>query len=87
MPRISYFYGIAIWMYFNEGVHAEPHFHARYAGYEASLSFGGEVLVGWLPARALRFVEEWTAVHANELQANWDRARDGKALHPIEPLA
>jgi len=32
LPRISFFYGIAIWMYWNEGVHARPHFHARYAG-------------------------------------------------------
>ena len=29
MPRVSFFYGIGIWMYFNEGVHNRPHFHAR----------------------------------------------------------
>ncbi len=32
VPRISSFYGIAISMYWNEGVHARPHFHARYSG-------------------------------------------------------
>jgi hypothetical protein len=32
MPRISYFYGIGIWMYWNEGGHTLPHFHARYGG-------------------------------------------------------
>ena len=36
MPRVSFFYGIGIWMYFNEGVHNRPHFHARYSSYEAS---------------------------------------------------
>ena len=87
MPRISFFYGIAIWMYWNEGVHAQPHFHARYRGYEASVSFSGEVIVGWLPTRALRLVREWTELHVEELQANWDRARDGEALLAIEPLA
>lgn len=87
MPRISFFYGIAIWMYFNEGVHAQPHFHARYRDYEASMSFNGEVIVGWLPTRALRLVQEWTALHADELQANWSRARAGGALLSIDPLA
>jgi hypothetical protein len=30
MPRISYFYGIAIFMYHND--HAPPHFHAGMLG-------------------------------------------------------
>jgi len=34
MPRISEFYGIAIAMYYAE--HGVPHFHALYAGQEAS---------------------------------------------------
>jgi len=29
-PRISFFYGIAITMYFYD--HEPPHFHAQYAG-------------------------------------------------------
>ena len=37
VPRISFFYGIAIFMYWNEGVHARPHFHARYSGNAASI--------------------------------------------------
>jgi Domain of unknown function (DUF4160) len=41
VPRISFFYGITIWMYWNEGVHARPHFHARYAGEVASIDFAG----------------------------------------------
>jgi Domain of unknown function (DUF4160) len=37
MPRVSAFYGIVIWMYPGEGHHAgRPHFHAEYAGDEAS---------------------------------------------------
>jgi hypothetical protein len=86
VPRISFFYGITIWMYWNEGVHARPHFHARYAGEAASVDFAGEVIAGSLPARALRLVAEWTDLHHDELLANWERARRNEPLEPIEPL-
>lgn len=33
MPTISEFFGILILMYYND--HAPPHFHAKYAEYEA----------------------------------------------------
>jgi hypothetical protein len=36
---------------------------------------------------AVRFVEARTLLHAGELQANGDHARDNQALLPIEPLA
>jgi hypothetical protein len=35
MPTISGFYGILIRMFFNH--HAPPHFHARYAEFEATI--------------------------------------------------
>ena len=34
MPRISEFFGIVIYMYFND--HAPPHFHAEYGEFEAA---------------------------------------------------
>jgi hypothetical protein len=86
MPRISFFYGIGIWMYWNEGAHMRPHFHARCAGHQASVSLDGEIIVGWLPTRALRMVREWAALHEDELQANWRRALDGEALNNIDAL-
>lgn len=86
MPRISSFYGIAIWMYWNEGVHARPHFHARYAGEAASVDFAGQPIAGSLPPRALSLVAEWTALHRDELSANWELARQEEPLKPIEPL-
>jgi hypothetical protein len=46
VPRISFFYGITIWMYWNEGAHARPHFHARNAGQAASVDFAGELIAG-----------------------------------------
>jgi Domain of unknown function (DUF4160) len=86
MPRISFFYGITIWMYWNEGAHARPHLHARYAGQAASIDFTGELTAGSMPRRALALVAEWAALHQDELLANWERARREEPLQPIEPL-
>ncbi len=86
MPRISAFYGIAIYMYWSEGHHARPHFHARYAGEAASIDLDGNVIAGSLPRRALALVAEWAKLHSNELLANWDRARREEPLETIEPL-
>jgi len=86
VPRISFFYGIAIWMYWNEGAHARPHFHARYQDQAASIDLAGEVIAGSLPPRALTLVTEWAALHRDELLTNWERARRNEPLEPIEPL-
>ena len=85
MPRISEFYGIFIYMYYQD--HAPPHFHAIYAEYEAEVAIGtGEVLEGSLPRRARRMVQEWAATHRLELEDDWERARAGEPLIRIEPL-
>ena len=85
MPRISAFYGIIIAMYFDD--HPPPHFHARYGEYEAQVAIAtGEVLVGDLPRRALALVREWTALHRDELVADWDLAARQEPLRTIEPL-
>lgn len=86
MPRISAFYGITIWMYWNEGAHSRPHFHARYSGHAASIDFAGELIAGSLPRRALALAAEWAGLHRDELAANWERARREEPLSPIEPL-
>lgn len=85
MPRISEFYGILIAMYYAE--HGLPHFHALYAGEEASVSIETlDVLAGSLPNRALRLVREWAGLHQAALRANWERARDEAPLERIPPL-
>jgi hypothetical protein len=73
-------------MYWNEGAHARPHFHARYGSQVASVDLEGTIIAGSLPARAHRLVREWTGIHADELQANWDRAAAKQSLLPIESL-
>jgi hypothetical protein len=42
MPRISAFYGIVIYMYWNEKDHPVAQFHAYHAGRRASVSMDGE---------------------------------------------
>jgi hypothetical protein len=86
VPRISFFHGISIYMYWNEAHHATPHFHARYAGQAASVDLDGELIAGSLPPHAQRLVAEWAGLHRSELEANWQRARHELELEPVEPL-
>ncbi|MGB8874920.1 MAG: DUF4160 domain-containing protein [Solirubrobacteraceae bacterium] len=51
MPRISFFYGIIIRMYWNERDHPVPHFHAEYGDHVASIDMNGDMLAGTLPPR------------------------------------
>ncbi len=84
MPVISRFYGIIIAMYFND--HNPPHFHAKYAGYEALFSFDGSILEGELSNRATKFVQDWFSEHKAELEDNWRKAQIGEPLNYIAPL-
>ena len=66
--------------------HGQPHFHARSGDDEVSVEIGSQIVRGRFPGRSLRFVLEWEELHRAELLANWDRARQGLPLLPIEPL-
>jgi hypothetical protein len=86
VPRLSYFYGIAIYLYY--GDENPPHVHARYAEREARIVIAsGEVLSGSLPRRAQRLVDEWVTMHRDELMQCWARAVAGEQPGTIEPLA
>jgi len=85
MPRISGFFGIIIWMYYND--HQPPHIHAEYAGEEVLILIGsGDVYEGGLSRRALRLVQEWEELHRAEPFANWELARQQQPLTHIAPL-
>lgn len=85
MPRISEFFGIIIWMYYND--HQPAHFHAEYGGEEALIVIGtGDLYQGHLSRRALRLVQEWEELHRAELFANWELARQQQPLTSIAPL-
>jgi hypothetical protein len=85
MPQISQFFGIVIYMYFNE--HLPSHFHAEYGEAEAVYRIDTlDVIRGKLPRRAHALVVEWATLHRPELRADWDRARQAVPLLEIEPL-
>ncbi len=89
MPRISQFLGILIYMYYNDLM--PPHFHAKWAEYEAIIlictsSIRSSVYTGNLPKSQLDLVFEWAESHCQELMENWELARKGKPLKQIAPL-
>jgi hypothetical protein len=86
VPRVSAFYGVVIYMYWNERDHPVPHFHAYHSGRRASVSADGVVLAGGLEQRALVLVREWAGLHRAEIVANWERARKSEPLLSIPPL-
>jgi len=85
MPRLSYFYGIAVYIYYRD--HAPPHFHAIYGEHEAVFEIAtGLILAGRLPPWARGLVEDWIATYRNELQQDWELAVASQPLLPIPPL-
>src|SRR5215210_9382142 len=85
MPRISSFYGIVIWMYWND--HNPPHFHATYADFEILIRIVDlSIYSGSLPARAFGLVMECASLHQNELIENWvllkeERSKKNRAIN------
>jgi hypothetical protein len=85
MPEISRFFGIVIRMYHN--YHSPGHFHAIYGEHEATIASASlELESGSLPRRVLILVLEWAVEHRHELHVDWELARSGRPLAPIESL-
>jgi hypothetical protein len=86
MSVISLFYGILIRMYYDEGVHQRPHFHVQRGDESASVAFDGTLLAGALSNRTLRQVQDWAALHQEELARNWVGGRAGEPFQRVDPL-
>lgn len=85
MPRISFFLGIAIYMYFND--HNPPHFHAMYGEYAAMVNINdGEVLSGKLPPRVKALVKEWAEINRELLLKNWEISKTDGDLLSVPPI-
>jgi len=85
MPEICRFFGIVIAIFYDD--HNPPHFHARYGERKAAFRIeDAAILDGSLPPRVVGLVVEWACGHKEELMADWNRARESRALLPIEPL-
>jgi hypothetical protein len=85
MPIISFFFGIAIRMFYDD--HHPPHIHAEYQGNKAIFDFRGNILKGDLQSRtATKLLREWIDLRQLQLSEDWQLARDGKELKSIDPL-
>ena len=72
MPELSRFYGIIIKMYFNDTQqHHKPHIHAFYGDYEAVVAVDGDLLAGSIPAKQLKIIIGWLAIHEEEVYKAW----------------
>lgn len=56
MPQICSFYGIIIFMNYND--HAPAHFHAWYGEYKVSVNIADGLVKGEMPKRALHLIFE-----------------------------
>ena len=87
MPELCRFFNIIISMFFSDNDrHHKPHFHAKYAEYEASIGIDGELLEGSLPSKQLKLVQAWAVIHEDELYESWNNSVRKLPLAKIEPL-
>jgi hypothetical protein len=84
MPEISRFYGIVIYMNYND--HNPPHFHARYKDQEVIVEIQTGDIEGKMSKRAITMLFEWTEKYKDELFDNWELSRQRKQLKNIPPL-
>jgi hypothetical protein len=84
MPTISRFFGIVIFMNYND--HLPPHFHARYQDQEVTVEIETGVVQGRMSRRELRMILEWSEMYQRELMINWERARARQSLRSVPPL-
>lgn len=71
-------------MYYRD--HAPAHFHALYGEFEITVEIANGSVNGDFPRRALAHVQEWRALHRDELMETWTLARASRPLPRIDPL-
>jgi hypothetical protein len=85
MPEISRFFGIVVYMYFDD--HAPPHFHAKYNDENVVIGIDSlDVLEGKMRSRGLKLIREWAKLHQEELRDAWKEASEFRTPRNIEPL-
>ena len=85
MPLVSEFFGIKIYMYWDD--HFPMHFHAEYGSMKAIISIeDASIIKGVLPAKQLKLVLAWCEIHKNELINNWNIARKNGKIAKINSL-
>ncbi|MDR0546906.1 MAG: DUF4160 domain-containing protein [Dysgonamonadaceae bacterium] len=88
MAAISMFYGLIIYLYFDDNKkHHLPHIHVKYQEEEVILSIpDGKILQGDIKSNKMKLVQAWIEIHADELMADWELATTGQPVFKIDPL-
>ena len=85
MPCICQFYGISIYLYYQD--HVPPHIHAVLAEHNASFEIlTGRRLAGEFPPRGERLVREWLDLRRAEVMASWEYSHGGTQPSRVAPL-
>jgi len=84
MPEICRFYGITVYMFYNE--HNPPHIHVQYQKYKAVIEIQSGKVKGKFPNKALNLINEWIGIHIDELLNNWELSLKRYPLKKILPL-
>lgn len=87
MPKISEFYGIKIYMYWDyRGPHYGPHFHAAYGEHRAIFQFQGRMISGKMPKTAKSLIKTWALENEEYLYYAWPCAVFKNPLPKIKGL-
>jgi hypothetical protein len=87
MPSISEFYGIKIYLYWNDNErHCTPHIHAFYAELQASIDLDGNILGGDLPRTARKLTKKWILENKTVLEYAWMQAKEKRPIPKIKGL-
>lgn len=87
MPKICEFYGMKIYLYFDD--HDPPHFHVRGQEKTRVKIITGEYLEGDPPLQRNKEKKliEWLSIYRNDIMKAWDACRKGEIPNKIPPLS
>jgi hypothetical protein len=87
MPKISEFYGIKIFIFWDEtGAHNLPHFHAYYGEFEATFKLDGTLIIGKMPRTAKKLIRIWALENYDLIVYTWELAMNKKPLPWVQGL-
>lgn len=72
--RVGKVNGISFIVHSNEANHTIPHVHARYNGYEISISISDEpeVIIGNIPKKQQKIAVDWVKTNKENLITDWN---------------